>query len=727
MGWFDEQIRQRVQNDDDIFADSFAQLANLVNGSRKLEIRFHTDQELAGEAIGEILKFYHVHAQELPANLTTLDEVLEYLLRPSGIMRRHVRLRDKWYKDASGAMLGSLKDGRFVALVPGGVHGYDYIDPDTKKAVKITRSNVDQIDREAICFYKSFPLRELGIKDLVQYMYSLLLPRDYVLMIGLMAVVTGIGLLYPYLTGYLNSTVLNSRSEALLAATLSTMLFASLSAMLVTQVHQILKSSIEKRISLSVESATMMRVLSLEPSFFKQYSAGELSNRISGINSLCSSIFDAVFSTGLTALFSLVYIFQITRYAAALLAPALVITALSLTTTMIITLRQIKVSRAMMEEGSKESGLVYQLIGGVAKIKNAGAEKRAFAKWAHQYSKTAKYRYDPELLLKLSPAISSIITMVGNVVMFYTAIGAGITYGNYMAFSAAYGNVEGAFSALMSMGLMAAQIRPLLEMVEPVLKAVPEISENKQVITSLSGGVEVNNVSFRYNEGMPLVLDNLSLKIRPGQYVAIVGKTGCGKSTLMRLMLGFEKPDRGAIFYDGKDLQSVDVKSLRSKIGCVMQNGKLFQGDIFSNIVIAAPGATLDDAWDAADMAGLSEDIENMPMGMNTLISEGQGGISGGQRQRILIARAVAAKPKILMFDEATSALDNITQKVVSDSLDQLKCTRIVIAHRLSTIRNCDRIIVLDGGKIIEDGTYDELIAQNGFFSDLVERQRVDV
>ena len=158
-----------------------------------------------------------------------------------------------------------------------------------------------------------------------------------------------------------------------------------------------------------------------------------------------------------------------------------------------------------------------------------------------------------------------------------------------------------------------------------------------------------------------------------------------------------------------------------------MQNGKLFQGDIFSNIVIAAPGATLDDAWDAADMAGLSEDIENMPMGMNTLISEGQGGISGGQRQRILIARAVAAKPKILMFDEATSALDNITQKVVSDSLDQLKCTRIVIAHRLSTIRNCDRIIVLDGGKIIEDGTYDELIEKNGFFSDLVERQRVDV
>ena len=727
MGWFDEQIRLRVQNDDDIFADSFAQMANLVNGGKKLEIRFHTDQELAGEAIGEILKFYHVHAQEIPDNLKSLDEVLEYLLRPSGIMRRNVRLKDNWYKDASGAMLGSLKDGRFVALIPGGINRYDYIDPDTKQPVPINRLNVDDIDREAICFYKSFPLRELSIKDLVVYMFSLLMPRDYLIMIGLMAAITAVGQFGPYLTGYLNSTVLYSRSEALLAAALITMFFATVSAMLMSQVHAIGKSAIEKRISLAVESATMMRVLSLEPSFFKKYSAGELSSRVSGINSLCSAIFDAIFSTGLTAVFSLVYVFQITRYANALLFPALAITFVSLTTTALITLRQVKVSKAMMEEGSKESGLVYQLIGGVAKIKNAGAEKRAFAKWAAQYSKTAKYQYDPELLLKLSPAISSIIMQVGTVIMFYTAIGAGISYGNYMAFAAAYGHVEGAFGSLMSMALMAAQIKPLLEMIEPVLKAVPEVSEHKQVVTALSGGIEVNNVSFRYNEGMPLVLDNISFKVRAGQYVAIVGKTGCGKSTLMRLLLGFEKPDRGAIFYDGKDLQAVDVKSLRSKIGCVMQNGRLFQGDIFSNIVIAAPGATLNDAWDAADMAGLSEDIENMPMGMNTLISEGQGGISGGQRQRILIARAVAAKPKILMFDEATSALDNITQKIVSDSLEQLKCTRIVIAHRLSTIRNCDRIIVLEGGKIIEDGSYDELIEKNGFFAELVERQRVDI
>jgi ABC-type bacteriocin/lantibiotic exporter with double-glycine peptidase domain len=226
---------------------------------------------------------------------------------------------------------------------------------------------------------------------------------------------------------------------------------------------------------------------------------------------------------------------------------------------------------------------------------------------------------------------------------------------------------------------------------------------------------------------MPYVIDNLSLKIKSGQYVAIVGTTGCGKSTLMRLLLGFETPQKGAIFYDGKDLATIDLKSLRKRIGTVMQNGKLFSGDIFSNIVISSPQLTLEDAWKAAEMAGIAEDIRNMPMNMHTIISEGSGGISGGQRQRIMIARAIAPNPKILMFDEATSALDNITQRIVSESLDKLKCTRIVIAHRLSTIKQCDRIIVLNKGKIIEDGTYDELMDKKGFFSELVERQRVDI
>jgi ABC-type bacteriocin/lantibiotic exporter with double-glycine peptidase domain len=286
--------------------------------------------------------------------------------------------------------------------------------------------------------------------------------------------------------------------------------------------------------------------------------------------------------------------------------------------------------------------------------------------------------------------------------------------------------VAGAFMSLSGIALTAANIRPIFEMAQPLLKTEPEISGDKEILTRISGGLEINNLSFSYDDASPLILDDISFKIKPGQYIAIVGKTGCGKSTLVRLLLGFEKPDRGGIYYDGRDICSVDLKSLRRNIGVVTQNGKLFAGSIYSNIVVSAPHLTLEDAWRAAQIAGLDEDIRRMPMGMHTLISEGGGGISGGQKQRIMIARAVAPGPRLLIFDEATSALDNITQRKVSKALDAMKCTRLIIAHRLSTIRQCDRIIVLDKGHIVEDGTYEELISQRGEFYELVKRQQVD-
>jgi ABC-type bacteriocin/lantibiotic exporter with double-glycine peptidase domain len=284
----------------------------------------------------------------------------------------------------------------------------------------------------------------------------------------------------------------------------------------------------------------------------------------------------------------------------------------------------------------------------------------------------------------------------------------------------------GAFMSLAGIALSAARIRPILEMAEPFLQTPPETAEGKAQVRKLAGSVEVEHVSFRYGEDEPYILNDLTLKIRAGEYVAVVGKSGCGKSTLVRLLLGFEKPSTGAVFYDGRNLDSLDLPSLRRKIGTVTQDAGLFQGDIYSNIVISAPELLLDDAWEAAEKAGIADDIRAMPMGMHTMIGEGQGGISGGQRQRLMIARAIAPKPRILIFDEATSALDNKTQRQVSEALDAMGCTRIVIAHRLSTIRHCDRILVLDGGGIVEDGTYEELIKKGGFFAELVERQRLD-
>ena len=272
--------------------------------------------------------------------------------------------------------------------------------------------------------------------------------------------------------------------------------------------------------------------------------------------------------------------------------------------------------------------------------------------------------------------------------------------------------------------LAVATIKPSLEIIMPLLEAEPEQKEDKETVTSLTGSIEISHLSFRYGPDEPDILKDLNLTIPARQYVAIVGKTGCGKSTLMRLLLGFEKPTKGTVFYDRKDTRHLDMRSVRRLIGTVMQDGTLFGGSIYENITISAPTLTVDEAWEAAKIAGIDEDIQAMPMGMSTVLQEGGGGISGGQRQRIMIARAVAPKPKILLLDEATSALDNITQKQVAEALDRMRCTKIVIAHRLSTIRHCDRILVLDGGKIIEDGTYEQLMARNGFFAELVARQQ---
>ena len=550
---------------------------------------------------------------------------------------------------------------------------------------------------------------------------------DIILILSALLASSLIGLFMPLINKIVFAHVVDSGSMRLLFSIAVFLVCVTISSTVTDSIKSMLMARLNTKMSLMVESASMMRVMSLPATFFKDYGSGELTQRMQYIGTLCSMIVGTILSTSITSVFSLIYIAQIFEYSPALLIPSIAITLTTLLFSVISTLVQMKISKQRMELDSKKSGMTYALITGVQKIRMSGSEKRAFARWGKLYARVSELEYDPPMFLKVNSVICTAIALVGNIALYSSAVSSGISVPDYYAFTVAFGMISGAFTNLSGIALTAANIKPILEMAEPILKAVPEVSEGKETVTRISGNIELNNVSFRYNENMPLVVDDMSLKIRPGQYVAIVGKTGCGKSTLVRLLLGFEKPQKGAIYYDGRDINNLDLKSLRRKIGVVTQDGKLFQGDIYSNITISAPQLTVDDAWEAAELSGLADDIRAMPMGMYTVISEGQGGISGGQKQRLMIARAVAPKPKLLIFDEATSALDNITQKKVSDSLAQLKCTRIVIAHRLSTIRQCDRIIVLDSGRIIEDGTYDELIAKNGFFAELVSRQRVDV
>ena len=726
MGWFDEQIRQRKLSDQEIFEDSIFRMASVVLGRR--EAGALKDARIVTKAaIDEILKHYHCKSIEIPDSVKDPDEQLDYCLRPYGLMRRSVRLEEGWYKDAYGPMLAFRReDGMPVALIPKSFLGYICIDPVTGQKTSLNRQTAAQFDADAICFYRPLPLKKLGIPDLIVYLKNCLSGGDFVVLLGLTLLTVLLGMVMTNINRTLTGFVLRSGSSVLLMGTAVFMLCTIISSQLIATVRELMMNRIEIKTSLSVEAALMMRVMNLPANFFRQYSSGELSSRFGAVTQLCELLLGNVFSSGLSSLVSLLYITQIFRYAPALVVPALLIILTSLLFSVISSLTQIRISKQVMERGARENGMSFALISGVQKIKLAGAEKRAFARWARAYSDAAELTYNPPAFIKANAAITTAISLAGTILIYFLAVKTRVTPSEYIAFNTAFGMVTGAFASLTGVALSVAQIKPILEMAEPILKTEPESSENKSVVTSLKGGIELSNVYFRYNDGMPYVVDGMSLKIRPGEYIAIVGTTGCGKSTLMRLLLGFEKPEKGAIYYDGRDLSSLDLRSLRRKIGVVMQDGSLFQGDIYSNIVISAPQLSLDEAWEAAELAGIADDIRAMPMGMQTILSEGQGGISGGQKQRLMIARAVAPKPKVLMFDEATSALDNRTQKQVSDALDGLKCTRIVIAHRLSTIRNCDRILVLDKGRIMEDGTYDELIAKNGFFAELIERQRLD-
>jgi len=728
MGWFTEQIQERKEQDQKTFSESVESIAKAVLGEKNAEAldSGNPDRDRR-DAMEAVLRYFKLKPRPVPDSVKDFDEQLEYCMRPYGVMRRTVTLRGKWYVDGFGPMIGTLKaNGQKVALLPYGFGGYYRLDPDTGGRIRINKENAEELEREARVFYRPLPQKKLNIGDLLLYMRKCISMTDLALLWGISLLVSLVGLMTPRIHLLLTGIIYESGRTDMLLGTAVFILAAMATSAMINISRSLMLNRMENKLSVSMEAAAMMRVLSLPADFFRQSSSGELNNRLSAVNQLSALIVGKILSVGVTSLLSLLYIVQIVDIAPSLALPALGIAVATTLLTVMTSLRQIQYSRRMMQQNAKLDGMTYSMINGVQKIKLAGAEKRMFARWGKMYAAAAKIQYNPTLLIKVGSAFSLMIAVAGNLALYFFAVKNGVTGSQYISFTASFGAVSAAFGALADIAMTISTIKPTLEMAEPILKAEPEASEGREILTSLSGNIELNNISFRYNPSMPYVLKNLNLKIRSGEYIAIVGRTGCGKSTLVRLLLGFETPEKGAIYYDGKDITSLDLRSLRRRIGSVTQDGTLIQGEIFENIVISAPQLTLKDAWEAAEIAGIADDIREMPMGMNTVISEGQGGISGGQKQRLMIARAVAPKPKILIFDEATSALDNLTQKKVSDALDGLKCTRIIIAHRLSTIRHCDRILMLEDGKIIESGTYDELISQNGRFAEMVERQRLD-
>ncbi len=722
MGWFESQINERRSGELEMFDRAMRELGASVTGRE-----FRASDDAAGKtkgAVAAILAYYGARPTELPKGVTDLRDVLEYQLRPTGIRFRTVKLPREWYKDAVGALLALDAQGTPVALLPQARGGYAYTDPQTGAHVRVDAKVAEGLSDEAWCFYRPFPLRELGVRDILLYMVRCLDAVDYVYIFMATLAVTLLGMLVPRVNQIVFGPVIESGEVGLVAPVACLLVGVMFSQLLIGGAKAMVMARVNTKLAVSVQAAAMMRMLSMPASFFKGHASGELASRLSSVSSVATMLQSIVLSTALTSVFSLAYIAQIFTIASSLALPAFLVILANCAVGIVTALLQVRVSREMLDIQADLSGWQYALIGGIQKIKLAGAERRAIATWAERYRKGVRLTYNGPLPLRLAGTIQTLVSSVGTMAIYACAVGGDVTVAQYMAFTSAFGMVSGAFSSLTGAATQIALVRPYLEMAQPLLKTMPEVSEKRELLTRVTGAFELDNVTFSYGEGQKPILEGLSLKVRPGQYVAIVGRTGCGKSTLMRLLLGFEQPQRGAIYYDGRDLATLDVASLRHNIGVVLQDGKLFQGDIYSNIVISAPWLTLNEAWEAAEMAGIADDIRAMPMGMQTMVGEGGAGLSGGQRQRLMIARAIAPKPKILMFDEATSALDNVTQRTVCDSLEKLKCTRVVIAHRLSTIRTCNRIVVIDQGRIAEDGTYEELIAQGGIFAELVARQQ---
>lgn len=725
MGWFDEQIRQRINADDASFSNALNSLSGVIN-SKYLNSSLSDNALLTRNAIEQILTYYKAPILPLDESIKNVNEQLEYLLRPGLIMRRNISLTGKWYKNSILPILTTKTDGTPIALIPSKLGGYYYINKTTKEKIHVNKKVAKTISKDGICFYKPLPLKKIGINDFVKFIIQSINLVDILFIVGTIILVTLIGLLVPLINNILYDKVVGNNSLQLLLACGSFLIAIAFSQAFLNLGKNIVISRLASRTNITIESSIMMRVLTLKSSFYKEYTSGDIANRMQYIKSLNDIIANNLLTTVLTTIISLVYFAIMIIYAPMLALGGFLLLLALFVISIIINKIYAKNEKKRMEATAKEEGLTNSLLSGIEKIKLAGAEKRAFAKWADAYKDVANLRYNPPFILKISNVLNSAVTLLGTVLIYYLAIANKISLANYYGFNSAFGIVSASLVAYLQVDQLVGLIKPSLEMIEPLLNSVPEVSVNKKVVTRLFGGIEINNLSFKYSDESPLIIDNLSLKIHPGEYIALVGETGCGKSTLFRLLLGLETPNKGAIYYDGKDINSLDLKSLRRHIGTVLQNSKLLLGDIFSNITITNPSLTLEDAWAAAKISGIDQDIQNMPMGMSTYISDGNGGISGGQKQRILIARAVANKPRILIFDEATSALDNITQRQVIGALNSMKCTRLVIAHRLSTIRECSRIIYLEKGKIVEDGTFDELIALNGRFANLVKRQTLD-
>jgi NHLM bacteriocin system ABC transporter ATP-binding protein len=651
------------------------------------------------------------------------------IAQASGLRYRVVALKERWLTRSSEPLLAFRdEDRRPVALLPRGARrGYLMYEPDTETMTPLDAREAATLNPFAFMFYRPFSRTALTLRDLLAFSFGEC-RRELLLIVAVSVATGGLALLTPYVTGVVFDSIIPNGQRRELVTVAALLVVAALVTGLFNLARGFAVLRLQGKLSLSLQAALWDRLLSLPLPFFRQYAAGDLAQRSIAFTQMRTLLSGPTLSALLSGVFSVFSFGQLFYISPRLAVIATLLTVIAVAVTLTAGLRQLRLGRRMSEIAGRISGMVVEFIGGIAKLRIAGAEQRAFVLWVRQFASQKREDFKVRGVGTWLAVFNSIYIVMCTAVLFFANSGVEgwrddtLSTGGFLAFMAAFNQFTASGLGMGAAVVGVSNAIPLYERARPILSTLPESTVAQAQPGELSGEVEAHHLVFRYNPDAPLVLRDVSFHIRQGEYVAFVGPSGCGKSTVFRLLLGFETPVSGAIYYGGADLAGLDAQAVRRQIGVVLQTGTLLAGSLKENIC-GASWLPEDAVWEAARLAGLDEDIRNMPMGLHTVVQAGGGGLSGGQRQRVLIARAIANQPRLLLFDEATSALDNRTQAIVSESLKRLNATRIVIAHRLSTIVDADRIFVMNHGQIIQTGTYAELMAEPGLFRELAERQ----
>ena len=718
------RYRNRTNQDEKQFSASILKLSQTLNSKKEAVLNIDSGDILMDACQG-VLTFtgFKINLKPEQNSVDLQTTVMAYGAQANAAVRPVRLIGDRWWKDDCGPLLIFLGLNKTPAIYKPSRHGAVITDCSSGNEIQVNSDVAKQIDETAYMFFRPLPDKKITFINLLKFGFQGTGPDfSNVFLTGVLGGL--LGLFVPFATGYIIDQVIPNAERQSLSQIILVLIASVVGVTSFELARSISMLRIEGRMGNVSQSAIIFRLLKLPPPFFKNYSAGDLGQRAFGIDGILR-IFTGTTQIALLGwvfgMISLAYIFMLDGKLALM---GVIIVSISLAFTLFINIVRLSLVRVQYTIQGKIGGLVIQLINGISKLRSCGAESRGFDKWADDFAvqKTIDYRLTQlkNRQLVFDAGFSVVSTML--IFAMLSIFGHPIETGKYMAFSAAFSQF---FLSTVSIGTaLTASLSaiPLFERAKPILETLPEVTDLKKNPGELQGSVELSNVSFSYDVGGPLVLSNVSFAVEPDEFIAIVGASGSGKSTIFRLLLGFENPSSGKVYMNDQDLAKLDISAVRRQLGVVLQNGTLMPDSIFRNIIGSAP-LTIADAWKAAEMAGLADDIRAMPMGMQTFIAEGAGTISGGQHQRLLIARAFAGNPKMILFDEATSALDNETQAIVYKSLNQLKITKLIIAHRLSTIQNADRILVFDQGKLVEQGKYTELLNQNGTFADLIKRQ----